>query len=391
MDLRCSPSPSRAPPTRTCSRWPRRPSDRLRRVLPLRPLPEDGRGLGRPGPHRRVGHPRRAWPARPSASGSARSSPGDLPAARAAGDLGGRGRRHERRPGRARPRRRLVRGRAHRLRHPLPGPGERFDRLEEQLEIITGLWSTPAGETYHFEGRHYQLKDTPGPPRSRSRSPHPPVVVGGHGAKRMPRLAARFAGVQCALRPGSGAQALCPGRAAARRSAATRRRSSLGRPGACCGKDEAEVARRAGRIGRDVDELRTNGLAGSPAEVLDKIGAFGETVPRRMYLQVLDLADLEHLERSRHRSWPSSTPEPTLVDPGWVRRVGSSTAAGAAGTRGGFELIGGSRRPTASPPPACRPSRSGWTRPGPRPPDRARSSPSRPCTAGSGGCSAPRS
>ena len=50
-------------------------------------------------------------------------------------------------------RRRLVRAGAHGVRHPVPGTGERFDRLEEQLAIITGLWATPTGERFSHDGR----------------------------------------------------------------------------------------------------------------------------------------------------------------------------------------------------------------------------------------------
>ena len=64
----------------------------------------------------------------------------------------------------------------------------------------------------------------------------------------------------------------------------------------CCGRTEAEVRRRAEAIGRDVDELRENGLAGSPAEVVDKLGRFAEIGSARIYLQTLDLTDLDHLE-----------------------------------------------------------------------------------------------
>ncbi|MFD2396780.1 hypothetical protein ACFSVJ_08010 [Prauserella oleivorans] len=63
------------------------------------------------------------------------------------------------------------------------------------------------------------------------------------------------------------------------------------------GRDEAEVARRADAIGREVPELRQNGLAGTPAEVVDTIGRWREkTGITRLYLQVLDLSDLDHLE-----------------------------------------------------------------------------------------------
>lgn len=65
---------------------------------------------------------------------------------------------------------------------------------------------------------------------------------------------------------------------------------------ACVGRDEQEIARRAAAIGREPDELRTNGLAGTPAEVVDKIGRYAEIGARRIYLQILDLSDLDHLE-----------------------------------------------------------------------------------------------
>ena len=75
---------------------------------------------------------------------------------------------------------------------PFPPLGERFERLEEQFAILTGLWDTPVGETFDFDGRHYQLKDSPALPKP-VQQPHPPLIVGGGGAKRTPRLAATFA------------------------------------------------------------------------------------------------------------------------------------------------------------------------------------------------------
>ena len=75
---------------------------------------------------------------------------------------------------------------------PFPPLGERFERLEEQYAIISGLWSTPDGETFTYDGRHYQLKDSPALPKP-VQSPHPPLIVGGGGAKRTPRLAATHA------------------------------------------------------------------------------------------------------------------------------------------------------------------------------------------------------
>ncbi len=75
---------------------------------------------------------------------------------------------------------------------PFPALGDRFAMFEEQLAIITGLWSAPEGETFSYAGAHYRLTDSPALPKPAQR-PRPPVIVGGHGAKRTPRLAAAYA------------------------------------------------------------------------------------------------------------------------------------------------------------------------------------------------------
>jgi alkanesulfonate monooxygenase SsuD/methylene tetrahydromethanopterin reductase-like flavin-dependent oxidoreductase (luciferase family) len=64
----------------------------------------------------------------------------------------------------------------------------------------------------------------------------------------------------------------------------------------CAGRDEGEVARRAGAIGRQPDELRANGAAGSPEEVAATIRRWNDAGAERIYLQVLDLDDLDHLD-----------------------------------------------------------------------------------------------
>jgi F420-dependent oxidoreductase-like protein len=181
---------------------------------------------------------------------------------------------------------------------PFPPLGERFERLEEQVEIITGLWGTPVGQTYSFDGRHYRLQDSPALPKPRQQ-PHPPIIVGGHGPRRTPNLAARFA---AELNVPFGPVTVCVAQFERGDEACER----IGRDPAtlihstaqvlCCGRDEDEVARRAGRIGREVAELRDHGLAGTPGEVLEKITTFAEIGVTRVYLQVLDLSDLEHLQ-----------------------------------------------------------------------------------------------
>ena len=181
---------------------------------------------------------------------------------------------------------------------PFPPLGERFDRLEEQLAIITGLWGTDVGQTFSFEGRHYQLTDSPGLPKPAQR-PRPPVLLGGAGARRTPRLAARFAdefNVPFRTVPESAA-AFERVRAAC--EAAGRHPASMTYSVAqtvCCGKDEAEFRRRATAIGQEPDAMRETGVAGTPGEVAAKIAEFAQIGAERVYLQVLDLGDLDHLE-----------------------------------------------------------------------------------------------
>ena len=180
---------------------------------------------------------------------------------------------------------------------PFPGLGERFDRLDEQLQVITGLWGTPAGQTFEFAGEYYQLKDSPALPKTTQR-PHPPIVIGGLGPRRTPSLVARFAdefnvpfaGVEVVEQLNVGIDRAC--------ETNDRDPSSVVRSVAqvlCVGSDEAEIARRADVIGREVDELRTNGLAGTPDEVVAKLATFAAAGITRVYLQVLDLDDLDHL------------------------------------------------------------------------------------------------
>ncbi|WP_433579821.1 LLM class F420-dependent oxidoreductase [Nocardia brasiliensis] len=178
----------------------------------------------------------------------------------------------------------------------IPFPADKFARFEEQLAIITGLWSTKPGDTFSYDGEHYQLTDSPALPKP-VQSPVP-LLIGGLGAKRTPRLAAEYAtefNIPFASIEDSAAQF---DRVRAAAEARGRRSEDLVYSNglvACVGANDAEVARRAAAIGREVAELKTNGLAGSPAEVVDKIGRYAEIGTQRIYLQILDLDDLDHL------------------------------------------------------------------------------------------------
>jgi F420-dependent oxidoreductase-like protein len=181
---------------------------------------------------------------------------------------------------------------------PFPDLAERFDRYEEQLAIITGLWETPEGELFSFSGKYYTVTDSPALPKPAQR-PRPPVLIGGAGPKRTPRLAARYADEYNVPFASADATAAAFGRVRDASAAAGRDASSMTYSAAqvvCCGKDDAELARRAAAIGRQPDELRAHGLAGTPAEIADRIGEFAALGAQRMYLQVLDLTDLDHLE-----------------------------------------------------------------------------------------------
>jgi F420-dependent oxidoreductase-like protein len=181
---------------------------------------------------------------------------------------------------------------------PFPPLTERFGRLEEQLEIITGLWGTAEGETFSFSGTHYTLASSPALPKPAQR-PHPPVLVGGGGQRRTPQLAAKFADEYNMPFATVEATSAAFGRVREACHEAGRDPRSLVYSAAqtvCCGRDEAELARRAKAIGYQLDDLRRGGLAGSPAEIVDKLGQFAGAGATRAYLQVLDLADPGHLE-----------------------------------------------------------------------------------------------
>ena len=181
---------------------------------------------------------------------------------------------------------------------PFPPVAERFDVLAEQLEIVTGLWATPAGATYSFSGSHYTLVDHPALPRP-VQQPRPPVVVGGKGKRRTPELAARFADEYNVPFDTVEVIAACFDRARAACGDAGRDPSTLVLSAAqtlAVGRDDAEVRRRAAAIGEAPEDLRDAGLGGTVAEVVDKIGRLADLGATRVYLQVLDLGDLEHLE-----------------------------------------------------------------------------------------------
>ncbi|MBP0451519.1 LLM class F420-dependent oxidoreductase [Kitasatospora sp. RG8] len=187
----------------------------------------------------------------------------------------------------------------------IPFPKEKFGRLEEQLAIVTGLWNTKAGDTFDFEGRYYRLTDSPALPKPVQE--RIPVLVGGTGPTRTPALAARFADEFNMPFTSVEESAAQFGRVRAAVEQAGRQPDDLVYSNAlvaCVGRDDAEVARRAAAIGREVGELKANGLAGTPDEVVEKLGRYAAVGTGRVYLQILDLDDLDHLELIASRVAP---------------------------------------------------------------------------------------
>ena len=179
---------------------------------------------------------------------------------------------------------------------PFPDLRTRFEILTEQLEVITGLWSTPDGATFSYTGRHYTLTDSPALPKPVQRPM--PVIVGGGGRRKTAMLTARFASEYN--------RAFVPLDTFSRNVANVRSTcESIDRDPdslrysialvACCGRDDGEVNRRAAAIGRDAGELRENGAGGTPAEVVEKVLRYRDAGADRIYFQILDVDDLDHV------------------------------------------------------------------------------------------------
>lgn len=179
---------------------------------------------------------------------------------------------------------------------PFPPVGERFDALADQLAILRGVWTTPVGGTFSYSGKVHSVVDNPGLPKPRQGEI--PIVMGGQGRRRTPALAAEYA-------TEFNTPFVSLDTFVAQRERVQEACQAIGRADppvfsaalvVCVGHDEAEVRRRAEAIGRQPDELRTNGVAGTPDEAAATIRRWYESGAERVYLQVLDLTDLDHLD-----------------------------------------------------------------------------------------------
>jgi F420-dependent oxidoreductase-like protein len=178
---------------------------------------------------------------------------------------------------------------------PFRDTGERFDRLEEQLEIITGLWGTEpgSGEPFSFAGKHYRVDANPTPPRPAQR-PHPPIIIGGTGPRRTPAIAARFADEFNGALSGDFRESFARfDRACERigRDPATVRHSGF--MPVACGTTPAEVTRRAEVIGSEL--IRRFSVIGSPELVAERIEEQRRAGADTIYFHIYDIDDLDHV------------------------------------------------------------------------------------------------
>lgn len=179
----------------------------------------------------------------------------------------------------------------------VPFPEKRFGLFEEQLEIITGMWATPEGERFSHDGAHYRLSDSPALPKPVQ---HPlPIIIGGGGARKTPALAARFAHEFNQAFPEKSQVPELRDRVRRACEEIGRDPDSLVQSLALTtvvGTHDAEFARRAAAIGSTPERLRERGIAGTPGQVVETLRGFAEQGITRVYLQCLDMDDLEHLD-----------------------------------------------------------------------------------------------
>jgi alkanesulfonate monooxygenase SsuD/methylene tetrahydromethanopterin reductase-like flavin-dependent oxidoreductase (luciferase family) len=138
------------------------------------------------------------------------------------------------------------------------------------------MWATPPGETFAFDGRHYHVVDSPALPKP-VQHPRPPIVMGGWGTKRTPRLAAQYADeFNMPFAPASYFREGC--------DHVRRACDAIGRAPesmrytiaavVCIGENEPDYERRARASGQDPETARANAIAGTPAEAVERIREF---------------------------------------------------------------------------------------------------------------------
>jgi F420-dependent oxidoreductase-like protein len=176
---------------------------------------------------------------------------------------------------------------------PFPTLKGRFDRLEESLAIIKGLWTTPPGQAFTHRGDQFSLAECATPPRV-TQHPHPPIIIGGAGPKRTPRLAAQYADEFNAAFGGGIAERYATFDQACERigrDPATARRSVV--LPVCCGADQAEITRREGAFA--AERLLQAAAHGTPEVVAEKVAELAELGTDTIYFHIYDIDDLDHV------------------------------------------------------------------------------------------------
>ena len=179
----------------------------------------------------------------------------------------------------------------------IPFPAKRFGLLEEQLDVITGIWGTEPGKTFSYEGKHYTLTQSPALPKP-VQSPLP-IIIGGSGPSRTPALTATFAAeynagfatVAPLKERLDRVQAACE---MIDRDPSTLVLSIAGTT--AVGATEAQIDTRATAANSTAENLRHTGFAGTASEVVDKISELKTLGFTRVYFQVMDFHDLDQLD-----------------------------------------------------------------------------------------------
>ena len=181
---------------------------------------------------------------------------------------------------------------------PFPDVGKRFDLLEESLEVLNAIWNLEEGELFNYDGKTIQFRNSMGLPKPKQEF-GPPVIMGGIGKRRTPALVAKYASEYNT--PFVSAEGFATLVSVVKDTCAKWDRDPEDLIYSCaqvfcCGESETILSNRASAIGREVEELRVNGLAGTPDEVRRKVEDFKQNGCDRFYLQILDDCDLEHLD-----------------------------------------------------------------------------------------------
>ena len=194
---------------------------------------------------------------------------------------------------------------------PFPPLGERFDLLEETVEILHGLWTQPDG--WRFEGTHWQVRGSlfhPRPSELRADGSHPNIILGGSGRPRLARLVARFADEfnLTSASPQDAGQAYDAIDAACRtagRDPATVTHSAM--TGVLIAESQADLQTRIQDLlaftgagdGADADawlaERRSRWILGTLDEAGERLRAFEEAGAQRIMLQDFIPRDLDHI------------------------------------------------------------------------------------------------